>query len=173
MVTIQGVTFFKHPKKKDHRGYFQRISEFSEMAEILPEPFIQSSISFNATKGTIRGLHFQAFPSEEWKYVTCISGALFDCLVDVRRNSLTYGKHASFELSEENGVSVLIPPGVAHGFQTLEENTVIIYQMVDVYNSSLSRNLLWNDKYLNIQWPLKTSEISDSDAQGQPWPVVY
>lgn len=172
-VSIQGVSFFEHSKTNDRRGYFRRISDLDEIRDLTLLKFVQSSVSFNTTKGTVRGLHFQSAPSLEWKYVTCLSGSLFDCLVDVRRESLTYGKHMSFELSEENGKSVLIPPGVAHGFQTLEDKTLINYQMSEVFNPTRARNLLWNDSSLSIEWPLDVTEISETDAHGESWPVEY
>ena len=173
LVSIQGVNFFEHSKANDHRGYFRRISDLGEIQDPISLKFVQSSVSFNTTKGTIRGLHFQSAPSLEWKYVTCLSGSLFDCLVDVRRDSLTYGKQMSFELSEENGKSVLIPPGVAHGFQTLEDKTLINYQMSEIFYPTRARNLLWNDSSLSIEWPLDVTEISGTDAHGEPWPVEY
>ena len=170
---IEGIKLFTHPRNSDLRGYFQRISDYSEIQPYCSAQFIQSSISFNAKKGTIRGLHFQAAPSKEWKYITCLQGALFDCLVDVREKSSTYGNYLEFELTENNGLSILIPPGVAHGFQTLVDNTLINYQMTDSYNQSLARTLSWDDKSINIKWPLEVSEISKSDLGGAPWPVVY
>ena len=173
MSSIQGVSFFTHKKKSDDRGYFQRISDENEIKAICSASFIQTSVSFNSRKGTIRGLHFQAAPSEEWKYVTCLSGTVFDCVVDLRKSSSTYGQHLEFELSQDNGVSVLIPPGVAHGFQTLENDTLIGYQMTDVFNESLARTLNWRDDSISIKWPLEVTQISKSDSEGLPWPVIY
>lgn len=171
--SIQDVSFFMHKKKLDDRGYFQRISDQNEIEKICSANFIQSSVSFNSSKGTIRGLHFQAAPSKEWKYVTCLRGAIFDCIVDLRKNSATYGQHIEFELTQDNGLSVLIPPGVAHGFQTLENETLISYQMTDVFNESLARTLNWKDFSLDIKWPLDVTQISKSDTEGLPWPVIY
>jgi dTDP-4-dehydrorhamnose 3,5-epimerase len=171
--SIQDISFFAHEKKLDHRGYFQRISDQNEIKTFCAANFIQSSVSFNSSKGTIRGLHFQAAPSKEWKYVTCIKGAAFDCVVDLRKESPTYGEHLEFELTQDNGISVLIPPGVAHGFQTLENETLISYQMTDVFDQSLVRTLRWNDDYLGIKWPLEVTQISKSDFGGLRWPVTY
>ena len=170
---IQDVSFFTHRKVLDERGYFQRISDQSEIKNTCSANFIQSSLSYNSSKGTIRGLHFQAAPSKEWKYVTCLKGAAFDCVVDLRKDSPTYGQHLEFELTQDNGLSVLIPPGVAHGFQTLENETYINYQMTDVFNQSLARTLNWKDDTLDIKWPLKVTQISKSDNQGLPWPITY
>ena len=171
--SIQNVSLFMHKKKLDDRGYFQRISDQNEIEKICSANFIQSSVSFNSSKGTIRGLHFQAAPSKEWKYVTCLRGAIFDCVVDLREDSLTYGQHVEFELTQDNGLSVLIPPGVAHGFQTLENETLISYQMTDIFDESLARTLSWKDTFIDIKWPLEVTQISEADDKGLPWPLVY
>ena len=174
MNTIDDVQFITHERKADSRGYFRRVYDATEMTAGSPQlNFIQSSVSFNTSKGTIRGLHFQASPSLEWKYVTCLSGAVFDCLIDVRKESASYGTCVSFELSEINGASLLIPPGVAHGFQTLLDNTRVHYQMTDQFDAKLSRVLMWNDKSLDIKWPLPLTVMSKADQNGTPWPIAF
>jgi dTDP-4-dehydrorhamnose 3,5-epimerase len=170
---IIGVKIFENKFKDDDRGYFRRISDRSVLEnEKVPE-FNQSSFSFNRRAGTVRGIHFQASPSIEYKFVTCVRGSFFDCLVDVRRDSETYGTVNTYEITEENGLNILIPPGVAHGFQTLLDDTYVHYQMSDFHQPDLARRIHWNDPYLNISWPLKLAAISPLDMEGAKWPVEY
>jgi dTDP-4-dehydrorhamnose 3,5-epimerase len=173
MKSIQNVEFFENQLIEDGRGYFRRI--FSSLDAVSTEKinFVQSSVSFNKKSGTVRGMHYQASPSNEWKYVTCLKGKIFDCLVDVRKDSSTYGITHYFEMSEEIGLSVLIPPGVAHGFQTQVDETYVHYQMTDIHRPELARRLLWNDVNLNIPWPLDVTSVSSLDLKGEKWPVAY
>ena len=128
---IIGVEIISNNVSKDSRGSFQRIYSQSASPTLSKLKFIQISVSMNRQIGTLRGIHFQKFPSVEWKYVTCLKGSIFDVLVDVRPNSPTYGTHNTFELSSMSGLSVLIPPGVAHGYQCLTDDVLVHYQMTD------------------------------------------
>jgi dTDP-4-dehydrorhamnose 3,5-epimerase len=170
---IEQVTTIFNEALADDRGYFRRVFDKAAVSELVPFDFVQASVSFNSAQGTLRGMHFQASPSKEWKLVTCIKGQVFDCLVDVRKESKTYGKTQTTELSEEDGLSILIPPGVAHGFQTLVDDTYVYYQMTDIHRPELSRRLLWNDSNLNLPWPKRVTNLSLLDSAGDLWPVTY
>ena len=170
---ITGIELIHNSVSKDSRGSFQRIYSQSASPTLSKLKFVQTSVSINKLIGTVRGIHYQKFPSVEWKYVTCLKGSIFDVLVDVRSNSPTYGEHNTFELTSESGLSVLIPPGVAHGYQCLTDEVFVHYQMTDVFNDELSQRLLWNDPNLGINWPMKPSEISALDLAAQPWPAKY
>ena len=151
-------------RRPDERGYFARtLCEREFSAAGLPVRFVQSSVSVSSRKGTVRGLHFQKAPSSEGKLVTCVRGRIFDVAVDIRPGSPTYSRWASFELDEESKSLVYIPPGVAHGFQTLEDETVVSYQMTDFYRPDLSDGVRWDDPAFAIRWPLAATVISEKD----------
>ena len=173
MTGIQDVKVFENQLIEDERGYFRRIMNKPDLLEAAETQFLQCSLSYNKKSGTVRGMHYQAAPSAEWKYVTCLKGRIFDCLVDVRKSSPTYGEVQTLELSETNGISVLVPPGVAHGFQTQVDETYVHYQMTDFHKPEFARRLLWNDVSLNIEWPIETKSVSLLDLKGEIWPVEY
>ncbi len=152
-----------HP---DIRGFFARtvcVEEF--VANGLPTVFVQSSISYNRRRGTVRGLHFQWPPSREGKLVRCIRGAVLDVLLDFRPASPTYLEHRAVRLDEENRDAVFIPSGVVHGFQTLADDTEVLYQMTDFHAPDLAAGVRWNDPVFGIAWP-QTADvvISERDA---------
>jgi dTDP-4-dehydrorhamnose 3,5-epimerase len=161
---IPGLFLVDIERRPDERGYFARTfcaREFS--AAGLPQQFVQSSVSFNSRKGTVRGLHFQRAPSSEGKLVTCVRGRIFDVALDIRPGSPTYSRWAGFELDEENKTSLYIPPGLAHGFQTLMDDSVVSYQMTDFYRPDLSAGIRWDDPAFAIRWPLAATVISEMD----------
>lgn len=125
---------------------------------------VQSSISYNKLKGTVRGMHYQIKPYEETKIVRCTRGSVFEVLLDLRPNSKTFLKWTSVELTSNNYKMVYAPEGFALGFQTLENNTELIYQMSQFYSTEFQRGIKWNDAYFNIQWPLKMTVISNRDT---------
>lgn len=152
-------------RKSDHRGFFARAFCAREFgAHGLPSAAVQASISFNARKGTVRGLHFQWPPSHEGKLVRCVRGKLWDVLLDLRPNSTTYLEHEALVLDEDNRDAAYIPPGVAHGFQTLADETEVFYQMTDYFAAELQTGLRWNDPPFGIPWPLPMTVISERDA---------
>jgi dTDP-4-dehydrorhamnose 3,5-epimerase len=149
---------------EDNRGFFARSwckQEF--MTHGLQTEFVQSNISFNRRKGTLRGMHFQVQPSEEVKLVRVTRGALYDVIIDLRPSSKTYLKHMGVRLTSENRTMLYIPKGFAHGFLTLEDNTEISYQMSEFYNPEAQRGVRWNDPAFGIQWPASVEVISDRD----------
>ena len=163
-LSIPGVWLIEPEKQADHRGFFARAwcqREFE--ARGLTTSFVQGNISFNKKKGTLRGLHYQAPPYEEAKLVRCTQGALYDVIVDLRQDSPALGQWLAVDLSAENYRMLFIPAGVAHGFQTLADNTEIFYQMSEFYQADAARGIRWDDPELNITWPLPEPIISPKD----------
>jgi dTDP-4-dehydrorhamnose 3,5-epimerase len=151
-------------RHEDARGYFARawcVREFA--ANGLPVTLVQSSVSFNARKGTLRGMHFQWPPSREGKLVRCEAGAVWDVLVDLRPGSRSFLEHYALELDGERGNAVYIPPGFAHGFQTLSDDTRVLYVMTDFYDPGLGDGVSYDDVAFGIDWPLPVSVISPRD----------
>ncbi len=150
----------------DERGFFARVFCVHEFRKAgLPAQAVQASISFNAKRGTVRGMHFQWPPSREGKLVRCVRGKLHDVLLDLRPGSPTYLRHVSVQLDEDNRDAVFIPHGVAHGFQTLADATEVLYQMTDMYAPELAGGVRWNDQSFSIEWPISSEiVISDRDA---------
>lgn len=141
-------------KHIDERGFFARTyCEREFAAHRLKTHFVQCNISFNKWKGTLRGMHFQAAPSEEAKLIRCNRGSIFDAIIDLRRESPTFKQHIAVELSAENGKMLYVPEGFAHGFQTLEDETDVFYQMTQFYSSEHGRGVRWNDPAFGIEWP--------------------
>jgi dTDP-4-dehydrorhamnose 3,5-epimerase len=151
-------------KLEDERGYFARtwcLREFGENA--LEEGLVQCSTSFNVVKGTLRGLHYQIAPHAETKLVRCTRGAIFDVIADVRPSSPTFLRWFGTELTADNGRMLHIPKGFVHGFQTLEPNSEVFYQMSEFYEPSAARGVRWNDPLLGVQWPLEVTVMSEKD----------
>lgn len=164
-LTIDGAALVSIEPHHDERGFFARtfcVEEFG--AAGLPTGVVQASVSRNARAGTVRGLHFQWPPSREAKLVRCTRGAVHDVLLDLRPQSRSYLSHAVVRLDEQNHAAVFIPEGVAHGFQTLTDDTEVLYQMTDRYAPELAAGLRWNDPAFAIRWPLPASVISQRDA---------
>lgn len=149
---------------KDKRGFFARSfcpREFKRKG--LNFNIVQSSISYNKKRGTIRGIHFQISPYEEAKLVMCVRGELYDVIIDLRKNSSTYGKWFSIKLAETNYKALYIPKGFAHGFQTLKNDTVVLYQISEFYHPESSRGIRWDDPAFRIKWPVDKFILSDKD----------
>jgi dTDP-4-dehydrorhamnose 3,5-epimerase len=167
---LGGVYLVDVEKIEDERGFFARSfcqNEFKALG--LDSSIAQCNMSFNRKRGTLRGLHYQASPHEESKLVRCSSGAIWDVIADLRSNSPTFGKWFSVELSASNRRALYVPSGFAHGFQTLADNSEVLYQMSTLYNSDSGRGIKWNDPYLSISWPLDVSAISPRD---QSFPIL-
>lgn len=165
-LVIAGAALINIEPRSDSRGFFARtfcVREFADHG--IPFTTVQSNISFNALKGTVRGMHFQWPPSREGKLVRCIRGALFDVLLDLRPESPSYLKHQAVLLNESNRDAVFIPHGVAHGFQTLEDATEALYFMTDYFAPDLASGVRWNDPAFGIEWPLADVTISARDAE--------
>ena len=117
----------------------------------------------------MRGLHFQSPPFAQGKLVRVIIGAVLDIALDIRKNSPTYGQHVSIELTEENKTMFYIPPGFAHGFLTLRDNTIFSYKCTNLYNKASEGTVLWNDSNLNINWNIQNPLLSEKDIMGTPF----
>ncbi|HIG32706.1 MAG TPA: dTDP-4-dehydrorhamnose 3,5-epimerase [Flavobacteriales bacterium] len=147
----------------DDRGYFFESWSKQSFAKVgLDLDFVQDNQSLSS-KGVLRGLHFQSPPYAQGKLVRVIKGAVLDVALDIRKDSPTYGQYFSVELSEENKTIVWIPPGFAHGFVTIEDNTIFTYKCTEVYNKESEGALLWNDKDLNINWEVNDPLVSEKD----------
>ena len=161
---IHGVFLIELEKIEDKRGFFSRTFDKLEFQKNnLTDEFVQSSLSYNEKKGSLRGMHFQLHPFEETKIVSCTNGKVFDVVIDLRKNSPTFGLSDSNELSADNYSLLYIPSGIAHGFQTLEDNSVTHYQMSQYFNPKYYSGIKYNDPTFNIKWPLPISSISEND----------
>jgi dTDP-4-dehydrorhamnose 3,5-epimerase len=150
----------------DERGFFMRTFDNNIFAEAgLNFNWVQENHSRSEKKGIIRGLHFQLPPFAETKLVRCIRGAVMDVFVDLRKDSDTFGKWDSVELTETNRKMIVIPRGFAHGFCTLEEVSEVVYKVDNYYNRESECGLLWKDAELNIQWPAGEHTLSQKDQQ--------
>jgi len=151
---------------EDERGYFSRAyceKEFSKAG--LCTRWIQQNISHNKCKGVLRGMHYQCDPHAEIKFVRCISGSVYDVVVDLRPESQTFRKWVATELSAENGCGLYIPEGCAHGFQVLEDNSDLYYLMSATYHPESARSVRWDDPAFGIEWPdVEHRIISPGDA---------
>ncbi len=163
---LKGVFVIAPEFIEDERGFFARLwtpEEFEERG--LNPRLVQSNISYNRRKGTLRGMHFQVKPHEEAKLVRCTRGALYDVALDIRPDSPTYLQWEAIELTEENRLMFYVPEGFAHGYQTLEDETEVFYQMSELYHPASARGLRWDDPALGLNWPLPVSVISQRDTQ--------
>jgi dTDP-4-dehydrorhamnose 3,5-epimerase len=160
---IQGLLFMDMEVHTDDRGFFARnfCAKSIDASGGYPE-VSQANISFNKTKGTVRGFHFQSGGHEEAKTVTVLKGSLHYKVIDLRKNSSTYLEHESFEISALQGV-VQVPKGCAPGFQTLEDDVLLHYYVSNPYSSSHESGIRYNDNYFNLKWPGEVTNISDRD----------
>lgn len=148
----------------DQRGFFARsYCEREFESHKLNSRFVQCNISFNKLRGTLRGMHFQSPPQAEAKLIRCTRGAIYDVIVDLRPESATFKQYFSAVLSEENGKMLYVPEGFAHGFQTLEDNTEVFYQMSQFYAPEHARGVRWNDPAFGIEWPAGEHTILERD----------
>lgn len=152
----------------DVRGFFMRFYDREIFAaNNLQTVWEQESLSFNQQKNTVRGLHFQLPPQIETKMVRVAQGAILDVLVDLRKNSATYGKWEAIELSAENDTAIYIPKGFAHGFKTLSDNALVEYKIDVPYRAELASGIRWNDETLAIDWKTEHPTISERDLDLQ------
>lgn len=164
-LNIDGAKLVQIDARPDARGFFARTFCAQEFAaQGLPDAVAQSSISYNARRGTVRGMHLQWPPAREDKLVRCLRGKLFDVLLDLRPQSPSYLRHEAVVLDQDNRDAVFIPHGIAHGFQTLADDTEVLYQMTDFYAPDLQTGFRWNDPAFGIAWPVAEIVISERDA---------
>jgi len=151
---LAGAFVIELERREDQRGFFARIfcqQEFE--AHGLKTQVVQCNVSFNKRKGTLRGMHYQAAPFAEAKLVRCTSGSIYDVIIDLRPHSATFKRHFAVELSAENRKMLYIPEDFAHGFQTLQDDTEVFYQMAQRYSGEYGRGVRWNDPAFGIEWP--------------------
>ena len=161
---LKGAFIIEPERLEDERGFFTRSfckNEFKEHG--LNNNLAQCNISFNITKGTLRGMHLQIPPKEEAKLVRCTMGSIHDVIVDLRQYSPTYRKYFGATLSSENRRMLYIPEGFAHGFITLEDHTEVFYQMTEFYTPEFARGYRWDDPAFAIAWPMEVKIISERD----------
>ncbi len=162
---IEGVQLVRQQRSVDERGAFARVfcrEEFE--ANGLDPDVSQSSVSLNPRARTLRGMHYQTSPFEEVKLVRVTSGSVFDVVIDLRADSLTYLQHFSLVLTAASGDAIYIPEGCAHGFLTLEDDTEVSYQMNRPHQPGAGRGVRWNDPAFGIPWPAEPALISERDA---------
>jgi dTDP-4-dehydrorhamnose 3,5-epimerase len=160
--------FIIQPKVfEDERGYFYESYSKAEFEKNgIYADFVQDNQSLSQ-KGVLRGLHFQNPPFAQGKLVRAIKGSILDVAVDIRKASPTYGQHFDIELNETNKTMLWIPPGFAHGFLTLEDNTIFSYKCSNIYNKASEDCILWNDPTLSINWKIDAPTLSEKDKQGK------
>ena len=164
--TLQGVWVVELSPHPDARGYFLRTfcaEEFERHS--LNTHWVQCNMSYTSVRGMLRGMHFQKDPSPEIKLVQCVTGVIQDVVVDVRKDSPTFGCWLAYELSERNHKALYIPSGFAHGFQCLSDDCRVSYQMSSAYDPSLTGGVRWDDPDLAIEWPLSNPVVSERDSQ--------
>jgi len=163
---LQGAYVISPELLEDSRGFFAR--EFcKEQYEAygLNSNIVQCNMSFNHLAGTVRGMHFQLPPHQEVKIVRCTQGAIFDVIVDLRKESKTFKQWVGVELTAQNRKHLYVPAGFAHGYQTLVDSTEVAYQVTEYYTPGSERGVKWSDPAFDISWPKPVSSISDKDRQ--------
>jgi len=166
---LSGVLILEQDRIEDHRGYFSRIYCTNQLNKFgIDFQVDQISTSYNAKKDTLRGMHYQEEPNSEFKIVRCTRGKIYDVVADLRPESETYLKWLAIELSEANGMSVLIPSRCAHGFQTLEDSCEVLYTNYGIYSEADSRTVRWDDSAINIHWPPCAKRIMSEKDKNQP-----
>jgi dTDP-4-dehydrorhamnose 3,5-epimerase len=161
---LAGLHVIDPEKISDERGFLARTFCAREFeARGLHTSFVQCSVSLSQRRGTLRGLHLQIARREEAKLIRCTRGSLYDVLVDLRASSDSYGRWTAIVLSASNPRLLYIPPGLAHGFQTLEDDTEVFYQMSAFHAPDCEYGVRWNDPSLQIEWPLEPTVISPKD----------
>ena len=170
---LDGVWLIDLEPREDERGFFARIWCRQELAaQGLDTDIAQESLSFNRHRGTMRGLHLQRPPHEETKIVRCTRGGIFDAIVDLRPQSPSYLRWQGFELTAENRMSLYVPKGFAHGFQTLTDNAEIVYQISEFYAPNSAAVYRYDDAAFAIAWPLPVTVISERDLCWPPFPAA-
>jgi dTDP-4-dehydrorhamnose 3,5-epimerase len=168
---IQGAFIIEAERHIDDRGSFARVWCARELKNHgLCDRLAQSSISSNTRKGTLRGMHYSVPPHAESKVVRCIRGGIYDVLLDLRADSSTYMKWFATILTQKNATALYVPEGVAHGFQTIEDDSDVLYQISEFYDPACARGVRWNDPAFGLEWPEAERIISDRDQTYASFP---
>lgn len=163
-LAIEGVYLIQMQPIEDERGFFARAFCCEEFAKIgLHTEFVQCNLSYNKKKGTLRGMHYQVAPFEEVKLVRCIRGSIYDAFVDLRPDSPTYKEWGAVQLSDTSHTMLYLPKGIAHGFQTLEDDVQLFYHVSAPFNLEASRGMRFDD--FGIEWPLEATVMSKKDRE--------
>ncbi|MEI7621276.1 MAG: dTDP-4-dehydrorhamnose 3,5-epimerase [Candidatus Moraniibacteriota bacterium] len=166
--TLNGAYLLKPKVFQDARGFFMETYSKQKFAELgIENDFVQDNHSMSASKGVLRGLHFQHAPDTQAKLVRVTKGSVFDVIVDLRKDSPTFGQWEGFELSAKNFLILFVPQGFAHGFCTLEDNTEFQYKCDNYYAPESEDGIAWNDPTLNIAWPVENPILSEKDSNAQ------
>jgi dTDP-4-dehydrorhamnose 3,5-epimerase len=161
---VAGAWIVEPERHVDDRGFFARTWCATEFARHGLSPrLVQASVSYNPRCGTLRGLHYQVAPQAEAKLVRCTRGAIYDVAVDLRPDSPTFRQHAAVVLDADNRLALYVPEGCAHGFQTLADDTEVLYQMSAFYTPDSARGVRWDDPAFAIPWPPADRIIADRD----------
>jgi dTDP-4-dehydrorhamnose 3,5-epimerase len=164
-LNLEGAYWIQIQRHEDERGFFARTwcqREFEEHG--LNPRLVQCNLSYNAKKGTLRGMHYQDAPYQEAKVVSCISGAIYDVIIDIRPGSPTFGEQLGIKLAAQTHDMLYVPEGFAHGFLTLADETQVFYQMSEFYAPDYARGFRWNDPSFKVRWPAEVQVISLRDA---------
>jgi dTDP-4-dehydrorhamnose 3,5-epimerase len=168
--SLIGAWIVEHERLGDERGSFERCFSSCDFADQgLPGNFVQTNLSRNLLKGTLRGMHFQRAPMAEGKLVQCIHGAVYDVIIDLRPESSTFCQWFGIELNDSKPLALYVPPGMAHGYQVLSEGADVLYHMTAYYSPECAAGVRWDDPRFNIQWPLPVSVISERDKNYGDW----
>lgn len=161
---IDGAYLLEPETPEDRHGFFARRFCRQELEERGLDPaLVRCEVSINRLSGTVQGMHYQAAPYQESLLIRCTAGSVFCVLVDLRAESPTFRRHLGFELSKDNRHSLYVPPLVAHGFQTLKDDSEVFFQTSEFEYPKYSRGARWNDPALAIEWPLEISFIAERD----------
>lgn len=167
--SLEGVWIVEPQVFGDHRGWFmETYSESKFKDQGISLNFVQDNQSFSATKGTLRGLHYQLNPKAQSKLVRCTMGSIFDVAVDIRKGSPNYGQWFGIELSAENKKQLLIPKGFAHGFMTLVEDVEVQYKVDELYAPECDGGILWSDPSIGIKWPIDVKPVLSAKDETAP-----
>lgn len=165
---LQGAYLIELERHGDDRGFFARFYCAREFGQVgLATEFVQINTSLSAKRGTLRGMHYQLAPVAEVKVVRCLRGSLYDCILDLRPDSSTYGQSFGAELNDVNRLMMYVPRGFAHAILTLRDDTEAFYLVSDYYSPESERGVRWNDPRFKIEWPIAPVEISPKDTA---WP---
>lgn len=168
---IKGVYIIEPEPRDDSRGYFARIFAREELKRAgVSFPIVHINRSLSKDKGVIRGIHYQRHPKGEDKIIQCVQGKIFDVAIDIRKNSKTYGEYVGEVLDAQNKKMLLVPKGCAHGFQTVEKNSLVEYFVTEYYSPSYEQGIRYNDPFFDINWPIKNAIISEKDGS---WPDFH
>jgi dTDP-4-dehydrorhamnose 3,5-epimerase len=163
---IPDVKIIRGNRFHDERGFFTETYKESEYLELGIPKFVQDNMS-ESSKGVIRGLHWQASPHGQGKFVSCLTGAILDVAVDVRKESKTYGKYVAIQLNSDEPIALWVPEGFAHGFQSLEDRTRVCYKVTNYWSKDSEMSINPFDEKLGIVWPITSSIVSSKDLEAQ------